>query len=99
MIVREIKVILNESEQKETTQTINYTLERGRLKFATKRGLNNENDEIQVGDSLYKYSESGLYFVHINGVMGTSKVFIDFYGGARRGSDWKDFRMIYKKGV
>ncbi|WP_421920481.1 hypothetical protein [Marinifilum sp.] len=28
--------------------------------------LLNENGEIQVGDSLYKYTESGLYFVHIN---------------------------------
>ncbi|WP_461639895.1 hypothetical protein [Labilibaculum euxinus] len=28
--------------------------------------LLNENGEIQVGDSLYKYTDSGLYFVHIN---------------------------------
>lgn len=28
--------------------------------------LINENGEIQVGDSLYKYTDSGLYIVHIN---------------------------------
>ncbi|WP_321295298.1 hypothetical protein [Marinifilum fragile] len=25
----------------------------------------NENGEIQIGDTLYKYTESGLYFIHI----------------------------------
>ncbi|MCY1632910.1 hypothetical protein [Marinifilum sp. D737] len=29
-------------------------------------GLLNENGEIQIGDTLFKYTESGLYFVHIN---------------------------------
>ncbi len=28
--------------------------------------LLNENGEIQIGDTLYKYTESGLYFVHVD---------------------------------